>query len=148
MTGRLIGIARRAKPRAAMETLERVAISTEAGVDGDCRGKPGKRQVTILAIEDFTAAIAEIAPPPTDAPWTLRRANLLVEGLVLPRVAGARVTIGPVVLEVTGETDPCSRMDAQLPGLTRALTPDWRGGVTCRVIAGGTIGLGDGATVA
>jgi len=148
MTGRLIGIARRAKPRAAMETLDKVAISIDAGVDGDCRGKPGKRQVTILAIEDFAAAIAEITPPPAEAPWTLRRANLLVEGLVLPRVAGARVTIGPVVLEVTGETDPCSRMDAQLPGLTRALTPEWRGGVTCRVIAGGTISLGDGATIA
>ncbi|PWR22198.1 MOSC domain-containing protein [Zavarzinia compransoris] len=143
MTGRLIGIARRARPRAAMETLDQVEITATAGVAGDIRGRPGKRQVTVLAAEGFAAAVAEIAPPPAHAPWTLRRANLLVEGIALPRTVGARVAIGPVVLEVTGETDPCSRMDAQLPGLTRALTPDWRGGVTCRVLQGGAIALGD-----
>lgn len=146
MTGTLIGIARRSAKRAAMEEITEARVSPEAGVEGDFRGKPGKRQVTVLSAEAFAAAVADIVPVPAAAPWTLRRANLLVEGLALPRIAGARVTIGDLILEVTGETDPCARMDEQLPGLTAALTPDWRGGVTCRVIAPGKIRLGDSVT--
>jgi MOSC domain-containing protein YiiM len=34
-------------------------------------------------------------------------------------------------------------MDELAPGLRAALTPDWRGGVTGRVIADGTIAVGD-----
>ncbi len=149
MTGRLIGIARRARPRAPMETLDATSVSTAAGVAGDIRGKPGKRQVTVLALEGFRDALADLGlSPGLAAPWTLRRANLLVEGIALPRQAGARLRIGDLVLEVTGETDPCRRMDEQLPGLTAALGPDWRGGVTCRVIAGAGIALGDPVSVA
>ncbi|MCF4165296.1 MOSC domain-containing protein [Zavarzinia compransoris] len=143
MTGTLIGIARRSAKRAPMEEMTEARVSPDAGVEGDFRGKPGKRQVTVLAAEGFAAAVAEIVPAPARAPWTLRRANLLVEGVSLPRTPGARLSIGDLILEVTGETDPCSRMDEQVPGLTKALTPDWRGGVTCRVIAPGTIRLGD-----
>jgi MOSC domain-containing protein YiiM len=48
-----------------------------------------------------------------------------------------------VRLEVTAQTTPCARMDETWPGLRRALAPDWRGGVTARVITGGAIALGD-----
>jgi MOSC domain-containing protein YiiM len=34
-------------------------------------------------------------------------------------------------------------MDAAHAGLLKALFPDWRGGVTCRVLEGGVITLGD-----
>jgi MOSC domain-containing protein YiiM len=34
-------------------------------------------------------------------------------------------------------------MEAIVPGLKDALTPDWRGGVCARVLVGGTIGVGD-----
>jgi len=66
-----------------------------------------------------------------------------VEGIELPRVAGARLRIGGAVLEVSCETDPCERMDSQHPGLREALTPDWRGGVSCRVLEAGEIATGD-----
>ena len=51
--------------------------------------------------------------------------------------------IGDLVLEITGETDPCSRMDEARQGLRLALTPEWRGGVCCRVVTGGDIAVGD-----
>jgi MOSC domain-containing protein YiiM len=147
MTGRLIAIARRAKPRLPMESLTAATVTVEAGVEGDIRGRPGDRQVTVLAIEAFKAAVADVPGADPASPWTMRRANLLVEGIDLPKQPGALLTIGTLTLEITGETEPCERMDAQLPGLTAALTPDWRGGVTCRVLASGRVAIGDGVGV-
>ena len=138
--GRLAGIARREKKRAAMETLESAMISVETGVANDSRGKPGKRQVTLLSAAAWQAACSDIG---ADAPWTTRRSNLLIEGLDLPREAGRVIAIGDVRLRTTVEVDPCSRMDEQVPGLTAALQPDWRGGVGCEVLAGGTVSVGD-----
>ena len=76
-------------------------------------------------------------------PWITRRANLYVEGVERPRAIGAQITIGDVVLEVTQETDPCQLMERAQAGLYQALKPDWRGGVCCRVVQGGEIGIGE-----
>ena len=72
-------------------------------------------------------------------PWTVRRANLLIEGLDLRETTGARLRIGDVVLQVSCETEPCYRMEEAVPGLKAALEPGWRGGVCCRVVKGGAI---------
>jgi MOSC domain-containing protein YiiM len=82
-----------------------------------------------------------------ELPWTTRRANLLVEGVRLPRARGGILQIGPVKLEVTNQTVPCSRMDEAFGGLMKALYPEWRGGVTCAVLEGGDVALGDAVDV-
>lgn len=128
-----------------MELLDAVEITVQDGLDGDFRGtvKPGgrgRRQVTLMERGDWAAAIAEIGH---DVPWQERRVNLLVDGIDLPQVAGARVMIGDVVLEITVECDPCTRMEAVAPGLMAALAPDWRGGACSRVKAGGIVRIGD-----
>ena len=105
-----------------MQELTEAEITPERGVADDFRGR-------------------------RDLPWTVRRANLLVECVELPRQAGGVIEIGPVRLEVMVETDPCSRMDEQCPGLREALLPDWRGGVCCRVLDGGRVALGDSVRV-
>ena len=138
--GRLVGIARRDGKRAAMQLLESAEISGETGVARDFRGRPGKRQVTVLSADAWREVCGELG---AELPWTLRRSNLLVEGLALPRAAGGEIRIAGLRLLVTGETAPCSRMDEQYAGLTAALKPDWRGGVTCEVLAGGRVALGD-----
>lgn len=138
--GRLAGIARRDRKRAPMQTLERAEISTESGVAHDFRGKPGPRQVTVISAAAWRAACAELKD---ELPWTTRRANLLVEDFELPKTIGAVFRVGPVRLRITGEVDPCSRMEEQRPGLKAALQPDWRGGVSCAVISGGPVSLGD-----
>lgn len=148
MTGKLIGIARRSARRAPMEELTRGSISLTAGLQGDFKGAKHKtRQITVLAKEDWIAALKTLEPCVADLPWTTRRANLLVEGMRLPRVAGAVLTISSVQLEVTGQTYPCKRMEEASPGLLKALAPDWRGGVTCKVTQAGDIKLGDAAYV-
>lgn len=136
MEGRLVGVAMRVKSRAPMVELERAEITPEQGVAGDFRGRPGRRQVTVLSAEDWETACAVLGE---QLPWTLRRANLLVAGITFHESTGSIVRIGDVALQVTGETDPCSRMDEAAPGLFGALRADWRGGVCCRVICGGTI---------
>lgn len=143
--GIIAGIARHARPRGPMETLDRVRITVESGLDGDFRGavKPGgrgRRQVSLIERRDWDAAMADLG---VDHHWSARRANLLVEGLDLPQVEGTRVRIGEVVLMITQQCDPCSRMEQIEPGLKAALTPDWRGGALARVISGGEIAVGD-----
>jgi len=145
MTGTLIGIARRARPKGPMEVIDRAEVTLAGGVCGDFRGarrgKPYRRQVTLIERADWDAAMAEVGHR---IAWQERRANLLVDGLDLPQRPGARLRIGAsVLLEVTGETDPCERMEAVAPGLKAALLPDWRGGICALVVEAGPIRLGD-----
>lgn len=140
MTGRLLAIAKKARKRAPMEELDRTAISAQAGIAGDYRGRPGRRQVTIMFAEDWKAAVAGLDPA---APWAIRRANLLVEGLRNPQALGGILAIGPIMFLITGETQPCIRMDEQLPGLQNALRSCWRGGLTAQVMSDGEIAVGD-----
>ncbi|MEI8592796.1 MOSC domain-containing protein [Photobacterium sp. Hal280] len=138
---KLIGIARRKASRAVMEELNQANVSCENGVEGDFRGKPGKRQVTVLSLDSWQDACDEVGET---LPWTLRRANLLVEGMRFSELnVGDVISIGRLQLQITRETDPCPRMDEQFQGMTQALRPEWRGGVCCRVLSDGDIQLGD-----
>jgi MOSC domain-containing protein YiiM len=145
VSGRLIGIARHARPKGPMELCDHVEVTLAGGIAGDFRGamkgKPYKRQVTLIERADWEAAMDEVGHA---IAWQERRSNLLVDGLDLPQVKGVRLRIGAdVVLEVTRETDPCERMEALADGLKAALAPDWRGGACAMVVAEGRIALGD-----
>lgn len=145
MGGVIAGIARHAVRRGQMETLSHVEVSVDRGIEGDCRGvvEPGgrgRRQVSLMELRDWDAAMRELGQ---SVPWQERRANLLVDGLDLPQRAGAMLRVGTVLIRVTGECDPCVRMEKVAVGLHAALKPDWRGGVLGRIIEGGHIAVGD-----
>ena len=149
-SGRLIGIAKRSEPRAPMQEISSGFVSVDTGLEGDHKGpKFPLRGITVPARDAWEAALAELEDlaGPVRLPWTARRANLLVEGVDLPRARGGTLKIGPVLLEVTYPTQPCGRMDEAHPGLLKALHPDWRGGITCRVLEGGVVRLGDEVAV-
>jgi MOSC domain-containing protein YiiM len=140
--GKVLGIARRYKSRAPMEKLEAASITVEFGLAGDCKGsKFPERQITILAIEDWRMALALLGDVELD--WTVRRANVLSSGIKLPRGKGSQIAIGSVVVEVREQTSPCQQMEIAREGLRKALTGEWRGGVSCRVVSGGEIKIGD-----
>jgi len=139
--GRLIAIAGRPVRLAPMQEIAAGLISVEAGLIGDCKGALRRRQITVLAREAWQTAAAHVGEP--DLPWIVRRANLLIAGIELPRGKGSVFRVGEVCLEVTGQTYPCGRMEEAHPGLLRALARDWRGGFTCRVLKGGRIVLGE-----
>lgn len=137
----LVAIAFRRQAKGRMLEIREVDIRCEDGVVPDTRGKPGRRQVSVLSLPSWREACAELG---ADLPWTVRRANLLVDGLRFSAADVGRILrIGEVELELTVETDPCPRMDAQHAGLTAALTPDWRGGVCGRVRRAGRVRIGD-----
>ncbi len=139
-------IAIKHRPRVAMQSIDSARIDVNSGILGDFRGSQRDRQITILSESAWHRACAEVG---AELPWTVRRANLLVDGVEFgASFVGKRVRIGEVELEITGETDPCSRMDAQHEGLTAALAPEWRGGVCCKVLKAGDIRIGDAVEIA
>jgi MOSC domain-containing protein YiiM len=140
----LLGIAIKPHGESVMRELTAAPLSCEHGVEGDSRGRPGPRQVTLLSHAAWQAACRELG---IELHWVSRRANLLVDELPLQQSKGHHIHIGEAILEITGETDPCRRMEALHPGLFQALASEWRGGVTCRVVRGGQLGVGSPVTL-
>jgi MOSC domain-containing protein YiiM len=71
----------------------------------------------------------------------------VIRGLDLADTLGRRLRVGPVLIQVHGETDPCELMDRVAPGLKEALTPERRAGVFGAVVEGGAMAVGDPVTV-
>ena len=135
----LLGIAVKAQRKGPMSLHQEAMLHPLHGLVGDARGKPGRRQLTLMNLQDWQTACAELG---VVLPWQTRRANLLVDQLPLYQSTGQRILLGEALLEITGETDPCERMEQAQAGLFQALKPAWRGGVTCRVLKAGVIRVG------
>ena len=135
MQGTVLALALRPEKGGAMVPVESISLTPDDGVIGDY-GTSNNRQVTLLDEANWITACAEIA---AELPWTVRRANILVQGIDLPKLVEQRVRVGTALVEVIGEVDPCYVMDAAQTGLKDALKPDWRGGVYARVIESGIV---------
>ena len=140
---KVVDIAVKAELGAPMDRQESIVIHEETGIEGDYHTR-GARQVTVLFKDSWEAACAELN---VKLPWTTRRANVYVAGLLPTDCVDKHLQIGSVLLEVTGETRPCHIMEAAQPGLRAALQPEWRGGVTCRVLQSGAIHCGDAVKI-
>lgn len=138
--GKLVQIYLRPSARTPVKSVVRAEAVAGQGLEGDHAGG-GKRQVTLISRQAWQDALAELGGDPLD-PGT-RRANLLVEGLDLGASIGRRLRIGPVELQVEGETRPCGLMDDARQGLRDALVPACRGGVYARILSGGPLAVGD-----
>ncbi|MEN8619387.1 MOSC domain-containing protein [Shewanella baltica] len=142
---KLLAIAYKTVKRGPMNEVLCANVTQLSGVEKDVFGRPGKRQVTVLSKIQWQQTCHSIE---ADLPWTTRRANLLVDDLVFSSAdVGKHLQIGELRLEITGETDPCKKMEIAHIGLEAALRPDWRGGVTCRVLNDAMIHLGDEITL-
>jgi MOSC domain-containing protein YiiM len=137
--GRIEAIWLKRAHRGVMDPVPQALLVPDRGLEGSV-DRSRRRQVTILGLEGWQAAVAElgIAVDPV-----ARRANILVSGLDLADTRGRVLRIGDTRLVVGGEVKPCERMDEARQGLQEALRPDWRGGVFTQVQVGGTIRVGD-----
>lgn len=102
---------------------------------------PGERRhVTLVQAEHLPAIASMMGGRPVDAA-DLRR-NLVIRGINLLGTSGRSLQIGEAVIEVTGPCHPCSRMEEALgDGGFQAMRG--HGGMTGRIITGGTIIVGD-----
>ena len=139
MSGKLIAIYLKRFRRGPMDSVERANVVAGQGIEGNT-DQGGKRQVTVLSIEGWRAALAEIEE---DVSPQQRRANLLVEGIELARSRGRVLRVGSTRLRIHGETRPCERMEEAAEGLEAALDPDWRAGIYGEVLEGGELAVGD-----
>ncbi|WJG11096.1 MOSC domain-containing protein [Aliiglaciecola sp. LCG003] len=139
---KLLGIATRDKNQHPMQLVQMATVTLSEGIEHDFRRKPGRRQVTVLSKQQWQQACDDIN---LALPWTIRRANLLLDNIIFKQEhVGKTLKIGDSLeLLICLETEPCHKMDQQHHGLRQALTPDWRGGVCCKVTKSGEIKLGD-----
>jgi len=138
------GVAIKPVQEAPLKEIDFIRISIEAGVEGDWkkRSPVSHRQITVISLEQWNEACGELG---ISLSWSDRRSQICITGYSFSyKDVGKKIKFGGgVILEITGETTPCDRMDKVSEGLKAALTPEWRGGVTCRVIKGGTVFKGE-----
>jgi MOSC domain-containing protein YiiM len=143
--GRIDWISVRLERGKPVTVLTEVTALPDAGLVGDhYGGTNGNRHITLMQAEHLPAiasfvGLAEVSPE-------LLRRNLLVSGINLLALKDQRIQIGDgadaVVLEITGQCHPCSKMETALgPGGYNAMRG--HGGITARVIQGGLIRVGD-----
>ncbi len=141
---KLIGIATHTQPKGAVIQHQSIQITLKTGLENDYRGQSDpQKQVTLLSAKTWNNICQNLG---VNLDWSARRANLLVDDIDFSEgetLIGHQVQVGKILLEITAETDPCARMDELHLGLKNALTPNWFGGVRCKVLKAGTIQLGD-----
>jgi MOSC domain-containing protein YiiM len=139
-TVRWIGV--RPARRAALTVVDVVEAWPATGLAGDrCSGSAdSRRQVTLIQFEHLEVIGELLRRPPID-PALLRR-NIVVSGINLLALKGARFRIGTAIFEGTGGCHPCSRMEEGL-GAGGYNAMRGHGGITARVIEAGLIRVGD-----
>ena len=128
--------------KGAVKPLDTVAVSPENGLTGDhYSGSSRTRQVTLIQAE-YLKVVADIMGHEKIQPEATRR-NIVVSGINLNSLKDQVVRIGAdVVLEITGICHPCSLMEKTIgPGGYQAMRG--HGGLTAKVINGGTISRND-----
>ncbi len=145
VVGRIEALVVRGDPRQpARQVLQTTAIAG-VGLADDRLGRRGEaelstRQVTLIQHEHL-AVIAALAGVPAADPVALRR-NVVVSGINLAALKNARVRVGEALFEIVGPCQPCSRMEEAVgPGGYAAMRG--HGGMTARVVEGGTLRVGD-----
>jgi len=120
--------------------VDSAEVRTDFGISEDYRsGKNKRRQLTLIE-EEALAEVAKILGRPV--PDGASRRQVVVRGLDLNTLIGHSIRIGDLVLAIERYCAPCHRMNDELgPGGRGALR--WKAGVTCRVVQGGTLRVGE-----
>ena len=147
-TGTLQWIGQRPVRREPLVSVLQAELKTDSHLVGDhARPKAdGKRQITLIQHEHLAAVAGYLGLAAPLDPGRLRR-NLVVSGLNLLALKNRQIRIGDeVVLDITGECHPCSRMEEEL-GAGGYNAMRGHGGLTAHIAQGGRIRVGDAMRV-
>ena len=143
-TGTVAWIGQRPMRREPLVSVPEAELITDSHLLGDhARPKAGgKRQLTLIQHEHLAAVAGLLGLAAPLDPGRLRR-NLVVRGLNLLALKNRQIRIGDdILLDITGECHPCSRMEEVLgPGGYNAMRG--HGGLTAHIARGGRIRVGD-----
>jgi len=137
MSGSIISMRLCVGSRDPMKEVNEANFITGQGLEGDRHlrtdGRRSNRQVLIMDSE--TLRHFDLLPGQV-------RENVTVEGLDFSSIsAGDKVSLGgDVILEVTGDCEPCARMDELRPGLKDEI--DGKRGLLAFVEKGGVVSVG------
>jgi MOSC domain-containing protein YiiM len=125
--------------REPMRLVPTATLITDVGLEGDKHANAASKRQVLLADKEALDAVGL-------TPGTIKE-NLTVEGLDAMRLpVGTRLRLGAAaIIEITSICEPCFRMDEIRDGLRLEL--EGRRGVLSRVVAGGSVAVGDGITI-
>ena len=124
--------------------VDSAEVRTDFGIPEDYRSGGNKRRQLTLIEEEALAEAAKILGRPV--PEGASRRQVVVRNIDLNKMIGHTIHVGDVVLAVERYCAPCHRMDEELgPGGRDALR--WKAGVTCRVVNGGVLKVGEKVTI-
>ncbi len=123
-----------------MFEVRQINVTRAEGLTLGLPRRPSSRQITVLCEEQWQQACKTVNQV---LPWTARRANLLICGIPFnAKHIGKVIHVGQLQLLITGETEPCFKMDLVHKGLYDALN-NFKAGVTCKVLNDADIQIGD-----
>lgn len=127
--------------RKALVVADSIEVTEKQGIVGDrYKGTSRKRQVTLIQAEHIEA-VAKLLHKHSLDPALLRR-NIVVSGINLSAFNETTFQIGEAILQMTGYCHPCSQMEEAL-GTGGYNAMRGHGGITCKVVKGGRINIGD-----
>jgi len=139
LTSTVVGIQLAKATRMGMKSVESAEIETAAGLVGDRYHGSKHRQLSVQSLSELADAERQFGQPIDPL---LTRRNVTISHGDIPRTPGHRWSVGDVELEVVRDAAPCKMLDMEIGDGARTVMRQ-RAGVICRVIAGGTLSLGD-----
>jgi MOSC domain-containing protein YiiM len=137
MSGSIIHLQLKPAAGAPMKVVSSVEAITGYGLKDDANAESSKRQVLIIErelLDEFQLPVGDV------------RENITVQDIRLAGMAaGTRVRAGQALLEATLDCAPCQFIEDKRPGLRAAM--EGKRGTLFKVIAGGTINVGDEISV-
>ena len=143
-TGQVVTIHTVRERDGVAEARPETTVRSDFGLEGDWRSRSGSpRQVTLIDEEWLQATGARLGYP---VPPGATRRQVTVRGLPLRDLVGKTLQAGDVLLAVTEPCDPCENMNRKIGEGAREAMQGW-GGVSARVVQGGTLRAGDAIAV-